>query len=83
MASEVIYNPFDPSFLADPYPHYAPLLAGPPRRLAIGLPVVMVARYAGVSVVLRDHAHFASTIPRQMVAAGLRSFRRRAHDAVF
>src|SRR5271170_3336909 len=48
MADEVAYNPFDPSFHADPYPHYRDLLAGPPRRLALRVPVVLVARYADV-----------------------------------
>jgi len=38
LADEIDYNPFDPSFLADPYRHYAPLLTGPPRRVTMGLP---------------------------------------------
>jgi cytochrome P450 len=70
MAEEIVYNPFDPAFLADPYPHYAPLLAGPPRRVAMGLPVVLVARYADVVAVTRNHAGFLSTIPQYMVPEG-------------
>jgi cytochrome P450 len=70
MAEEIVYNPFDPAFLADPYPHYAPLLAGPPRRVAMGLPVVLVARYADVVAVTRNHAGFSSTIPQYMVPEG-------------
>lgn len=68
MAGEIAFNPFDPSFLADPYPRYVALLAGPPQRADIGLPVVLVARYADVLAVVRDHARFSSTRPQYMVA---------------
>ncbi|HMD04199.1 MAG TPA: hypothetical protein VKG68_02920, partial [Candidatus Binatus sp.] len=70
MADEVAYNPFDPSFHADPYPHYLDLLAGPPRRLALRVPVVLVARYADVVAVTRDHATFSSAMPPFMFARG-------------
>ncbi len=70
MADEVAYNPFDPSFHADPYPHYRDLLAGPPRRLALRLPVVLVAHYADVVAVTRDHATFSSALPPFMFARG-------------
>lgn len=46
MIEEVKYNPFDRSFLADPYRQYGPLLIGPPRRVNTGLPAVLIARYA-------------------------------------
>jgi cytochrome P450 len=74
MAAEVEYNPFDPSMLADPYPHYARLVTGPPRFLANGLPIVMVARYRDVVTVLRDHANFSSSIPRNMIPSGADPF---------
>ncbi|HUA33521.1 MAG TPA: cytochrome P450 [Candidatus Binataceae bacterium] len=74
MAGEVEYNPFDPSFQADPYPHYAALLGGPPRYLAIGLPIVMVARYRDVVTVARDQATFSSAVPRNMIPPGADPF---------
>jgi cytochrome P450 len=74
MAAEIEYNPFDPSFQADPYPAYAPLVAGPPRHLAAGLPVVLVARYADVVAVARDHASFSSSLPRNMIPPGADPF---------
>ena len=70
LADEVAYNPFDPSFHADPYPHYRDLLAGPPRRLALRVPVVLVARYADVVAVTRDHATFSSAMPPFMFSRG-------------
>ena len=66
--SELVdYNPFDPSFLIDPYPHYEPLLEGPPRRANFGLPITLAARYRDVVAVLRDHARFGSTMPEYIV----------------
>jgi len=66
--SELVdYNPFDPSFIVDPYPHYEPLLHGPPRCTNFGLPITLAARYADVVAVLRDHARFSSTMPEYIV----------------
>src|SRR5260370_21374648 len=70
MADQIAYNPFDPSFHADPYPHYRQLLAGPPRRVATGSPVVLVARFADVVAVTRDHASFSSALPQYAVSRG-------------
>ncbi|MGO9603369.1 MAG: cytochrome P450 [Candidatus Binataceae bacterium] len=64
MADEIAYSPFDPSFHANPYPHYVPLLAGPPRPVAPGVPVIMVARYADVVAVTHDHTRFSSVLPQ-------------------
>lgn len=61
---EVYFNPWDESFRANPYPHYRPLLAGPPRIIDGLMPMVLVARYADVTAVLRDHQHFSSVQPR-------------------
>ncbi|MGB8411878.1 MAG: cytochrome P450 [Candidatus Binatus sp.] len=58
------FNPWDENFRANPYPHYKPLLAGPPRIIDLFGPVAMVTRYADVMAVLRDHAHFSSERPR-------------------
>jgi vitamin D3 1,25-hydroxylase len=63
-AENIYFNPWDPAFRANPYPHYRPLLAGPPRILDLFGPTAMVTRYADVTAVLRDHAHFSSVRPR-------------------
>jgi cytochrome P450 len=70
MADQIAYNPFDLSFHADPYPHYRQLLAGPPPRVAIGSPVMLIARYADVVAVTRDHASFSSALPQYAVSRG-------------
>src|SRR5215469_6194297 len=65
--TEAIYfNPWDESFRANPYPHYKPLLAGPPRILDLGYKFALVARYADVRAVLMDHATFSSVQPKEM-----------------
>jgi cytochrome P450 len=63
MAEEIAFNPFDPSFHADPYPYYKPLLTRPPRRAA-GFPVTLIARYADVVAVARNHSVFSSALPQ-------------------
>ena len=64
MAAEVYFNIWDPEFRANPYPHYAPLLAGPPPLLEMGpMTFALVARYADVTAALRDHEHFSSVGP--------------------
>jgi cytochrome P450 len=57
-------NPFDPSFWADPYSFYPALLAGPPRRLSLFFPTLLVTRYCDVVAVLGDPARFSSCVPR-------------------
>jgi hypothetical protein len=44
--TQIYFNPWDPDFRANPYPHYAPLLAGPPRVLDLMEKVALAARYA-------------------------------------
>jgi pimeloyl-[acyl-carrier protein] synthase len=64
VAQEIYFNIWDPEFRANPYPHYAPLLAGPPPILTIGpTSVALVARYADVTLGLRDHEHLSSVRP--------------------
>src|SRR5208337_3706042 len=63
-AAELYFNPWDEAFRANPYPHYRPLLEGPPRILNLFMPMALVARYADVVRVLRDHEHFSSVPPR-------------------
>jgi cytochrome P450 len=62
-AQEIYFNPWDESFRANPYPHYRALLAGPPRVIDGLMPMVLVARYADVTAVLRDHQQFSSVQP--------------------
>jgi cytochrome P450 len=61
---KVYFNPFDAAFRANPYPHYGPLLSGPPRLLDMFMPIALVARYADVVAMLHDHARFSSMQPR-------------------
>ncbi len=83
-AENIYFNPWDPAFRANPYPHYKPLLAGPPRILDLFGPTAMVTRYADVTAALRDHAHFSSVRPRDPNETARRgTVCRRAHDAVF
>ncbi len=63
-ATAVYFNPWDPSFRADPYSHYGALLARPPLVIDFGpLPGAIVARYADVAAALRDHEHFSNVPP--------------------
>ena len=60
----VYFNIWDPEFRANPYAHYAPLLAGPPQLLTVGpMTFALVARYADVTAGLRDHEHLSSVGP--------------------
>ncbi len=64
MAGEVFFNIWDPEFRANPYPHYDPLLAGPPPIVDAGpMKFALVARYADVTAGLRDHEHLSSMQP--------------------
>jgi cytochrome P450 len=64
MAEELYFNIWDPEFRANPYPHYRPLLAGPPRVVEAGpMKFALVARYADVTAGLRDHEHLSSVQP--------------------
>ena len=56
----VYFNPWDPEFRANPYPHYGALADGPPKLIDLFGPVALVGRYADVTAVLRDHARFSS-----------------------
>ncbi|MGA9724765.1 MAG: cytochrome P450 [Candidatus Binatus sp.] len=63
-ATEVYFNIWDPEFRANPYPHYDPLLAGPPPIVNAGpMMFALVARYADVTTGLRDHEHLSSVQP--------------------
>jgi cytochrome P450 len=55
--------PFDPAFWTDPYRFYPLLLAGPPLRLPLLIPAVVVARYDDAVEVLGDAQRFSSRVP--------------------
>jgi cytochrome P450 len=59
-AQEIYFNPWDESFRANPYPHYKQLYSRPPYLLNMFIQMALVARYADVSAVLRDHERFSS-----------------------
>jgi cytochrome P450 len=62
--AQIYFNPWDPQFRADPYPHYGALVASPPVMVqAAPMPVVLVARYQDAAAVLRDPARFSSVQP--------------------
>ena len=63
---DIYFNPWDEAFRANPYPHYRPLLAGPPRIIDLGFKFVLAARYADVRAILMDHATFSSVQPKGM-----------------
>ncbi len=64
MAEEIVFNPWDPEFRANPYPHYGALLSGPPRVMSFGaMPGAIVARYADVTAALSDYQHFSNVPP--------------------
>jgi cytochrome P450 len=65
-SQDFYFNPWDENFRANPYPHYRPLLAGPPRILDMGYKFALAARYADVRAILMDHATFSSVQPAGM-----------------
>jgi cytochrome P450 len=62
-APDFYFNPWDENFRANPYPHYRPLLVGPPRIVDMGFKFALAARHADVRAVLMDHAAFSSVQP--------------------
>jgi cytochrome P450 len=65
-SSDFYFNPIDPSFRDNPYPHYPALLAGAPRKFNVFLPTTLVARYDDCLAVLRDPEHFSSRPPAML-----------------
>lgn len=72
--SEFYFNPFDPEFRANPYPHFPILLDGPPRQIDLFMPTTLVARHADVSAVLRDHERFSVRRPEILTRARIDPF---------
>ncbi|MGO9602694.1 MAG: cytochrome P450 [Candidatus Binataceae bacterium] len=60
-ATGIYFNPWDKAFRDNPYPYYKVLLDGSPKLIDLfGAPAAIVARYADVTAILRDHARFSS-----------------------
>jgi cytochrome P450 len=62
-APEVYFNPWDEAFKANPYPHYKPLIDGPPRLINLMLPIALVGKYASAVKILTDHDTFTAVKP--------------------
>ncbi len=67
-SSQIYFNPWDPEFRANPYPFYAPLLAGPPPVIEMTRKVALVARHADVTAVLRNSDGFSADRSKIMMA---------------
>ncbi len=63
-AQEIVFNPWDEGFRANPYPHYKQLYSRPPYLLNLFMQLALVARYDDVNAVLRDHERMSSVQPR-------------------
>jgi pimeloyl-[acyl-carrier protein] synthase len=72
--SAFYFNPFDPEFRANPYPHFPMLLDGAPRQIDLFMPATVVARYADVAAVLRDHERFSARRPEILTRARIDPF---------
>jgi cytochrome P450 len=60
---EVYFNPWDDAFKANPYPHYKPLIDGPPRIINLMLPIALVGKYESAVRILTDHDTFTAVKP--------------------
>ncbi len=65
-SDDFYFNPIDPSFRDNPYPHYPALRAGSPRKFNVFIPTTLVARYDDCLAVLRDYEHFSSQPPAML-----------------
>jgi cytochrome P450 len=59
------FNPFDPDFRDNPYPHYQRLLAAPPLKYSGPVSAVVISRYDDAETVLRDPETFSNHRPEQ------------------
>jgi cytochrome P450 len=65
-SNDFYFNPIDPSFRDNPYPHYPALLLGAPRKFNVFIPTTLVARYDDCLAVLRDPERFSSRPPAML-----------------
>ncbi|HKV53885.1 MAG TPA: cytochrome P450 [Candidatus Binataceae bacterium] len=63
IGAEVYFNPFDPDFRANPYPHYKAFYGHGPVPLKLIQPLVLVGRYADAVTILHDNGRFSSVRP--------------------
>jgi len=79
----IVYDPWDPAFIEDPYTRFKPLYDQAPRLMESdklprsvrattppGAPIAMVARYADAIAVLRDDARFGAARPSSRKSGG-------------
>jgi len=59
------FNPFDPDFRDNPYPHYQRLLAAPPLKYSGPVSAVIISRYDDAEAVLKDPETFSNHRPEQ------------------
>jgi cytochrome P450 len=71
--SGVTYNPLSPRVYTDPYPTYAALRSKDPVHWSPLLDSWVVARYADVDAILRDHRRFANDPRTRSPARGRRA----------
>lgn len=68
---EVLYDPFDPATVADPFPVYAQLREHDPVHRIESLGIWALSRYHDVHAALSDPELFSSTPARDIIALGL------------
>jgi cytochrome P450 len=61
MSAAVVYDPFDPAVIADPYPYYRALRAEAPCYACEPRGIYVLSRYADVRAALADTDRFSST----------------------
>jgi len=68
---EISYDPFDPSVLADPYPHYAAMRRAGAVHSVPSLGMKVVCRYADALGVLRQPGAFSSSPYQDFIRAAM------------
>jgi cytochrome P450 len=69
--SGILYDPFDPLVLADPYPHYAALRRASAVHAVPSLGMKVVCRYADAVSVLRRPEMFSSSPYQDFIRAAM------------
>jgi pimeloyl-[acyl-carrier protein] synthase len=60
MNDEVYFNPWDPAFRANPYPHYKKFIGRPPQLVNMFIPLALIGSYADGLAILHDPERFSS-----------------------
>lgn len=69
--SDIVYDPFNPAVLADPYPHYAALRRAGAVHSVPALGMKVVCRYAEAESVLRTADAFSSSPYQDFIRAAI------------